>query len=378
MYIIKIDYYIIIKYYYIKMIIDYKIDLDKFNFIKNIKTDYLPYVIEEIFNIGYSNYVKSFIKHEIAQSFEETNIITENKNTSKGQLGESVVYDIIVNKFPDYQVENTSKIPYSGDIKLTLPSNNRIMVEVKNYNKTLDQEQVDKLKYDMKFSNIYYGIFISLNSGIVGKKRFELETFYYNKQTYCILYVPYGMHIHTPSKKYMISHNSIDESISNLTMKIEFSICIIESICNNYSKPYYNKLYNLDKNMDYLLDQLNIYYDDFRNIKNSVIKMEDNIKKSLESHINIIKDYEFTIKNNINKLINKKLNINNVNNKELLILIKKYSKNNWDILIDDIIYGKIICINNKYDLLFNYKNYMICDIFESLDECKKIIDNCFV
>jgi hypothetical protein len=161
-------------------------------------------------------------------------------------------------------------------------------------------------------------------------------------------------------------------------MKIEFSICIIESICNNYSKPYYNKLYNLEKNMDYLLDQLNIYYDDFRNIKNSVIKMEDNIKKSLESHINIIKDYEFTIKNNINKLINKKLNINNANNKELVILIKKYSKNNWDILIEDIIYGKIICINNKYDLLFDYKNYTICDIFESLDECKKIIDNCFV
>ena len=35
-----------------------------------------------------------------------------------------------------------------------------MIIEVKNYNKTIDQCEIDKLKFDMKFNKISYAIFI--------------------------------------------------------------------------------------------------------------------------------------------------------------------------------------------------------------------------
>lgn len=370
--------------------IKYEIDINKYTFLKNVSEKdslVLSSVIDEIFNLGYHHYIKSLtanatlaISNTNLKVESETNNITDNKTTSKGQLGENVVYDILVEKFSDYQIENMSKIPHSGDIQVELGSKNKIIVEVKNYNKTIDQEQIDKLKFDMKYSNIYYSIFISLNSGIVGRKRFELETFYFNKQNYIILYIPYAMHKSIPSKKYMISHNSIDESISNLTFKVEFSICIMTSIAEKFSKPYFNRLqYEQTKNLDHLIDEFNKFYDEYRLIKNSAVKMEDSIKKSLESHVNVIKDYENNIRNNINKLINKKINLCKENYETNIldhkIVIKEYCKNNWNILSNNTIYGKIIFINNKYDLLFKFKDIIIQKEFDNFESCEKILLN---
>jgi hypothetical protein len=377
--------------------IKYEIDINKYTFLKNVSEKdslVLNSVIDEIFNLGYHHYIKSLItitNTTLAISTNtkvesEINNITDNKTTSKGQLGENVVYDILVEKFPDYQIDNMSKIPHSGDIQVEIASKNKIIVEVKNYNKTIDQEQIDKLKFDMKYSNIYYSIFISLNSGIVGRKRFELETFYFNKQNYVILYIPYAMHKSIPSKKYMISHNSIDESVSNLTFKVEFSICIMTSIADKFSKPYFNRLqYEQTKNLDHLIDEFNKFYDEYRVIKNSAVKMEDNIKKSLESHVSVIKDYENNIKNNINKLISKKIKVSNEEIVEIYkidkendinkIIIKKYSNNNWNILINNILYGKILLINKKYDLLFVLNNTIIQEEYDNFESCEKILYN---
>jgi hypothetical protein len=182
----------------------------------------------------------------------------------------------------------------------------------------------------------------------------------------------------------MISHNSIDESVSNLTFKVEFSICIMTSIADKFSKPYFNRLqYEKNKNLDHLIDEFNKFYDEYRIIKNSAVKMEDSIKKSLESHVSVIKDYENNIRNNINKLINKKINIfkdelvekvdnNNDINK---IVIKKCSKNNWNIMINNVLYGKILFINKKYDLLFVFNKTIIQQEFNNLESCEKILYN---
>jgi len=68
-----------------------------------------------------------------------------------------------------------SKVPHSGNILITLLTGIKIMVEVKNYNKIIDQEQIDKLKFDMRYNNIKGALFVSLNSGIVGKKNLRLN-----------------------------------------------------------------------------------------------------------------------------------------------------------------------------------------------------------
>lgn len=350
-----------------------QIDLNKYSILNKLDKEYLPFVLDEIFSIGYNIWVKNFIRNDIISN-ESQNIITESKlSSSKGQQGENVVIDLIIEKFKDVQVENTSKLPHHGDIQLILSNGKKVIVEVKNYNNTINQEQIDKLKFDMKFCSINYAIFVSLNSGIVGRKRFELESFYYENSNYYILYLPYSMHKTIPTRKYMISHNSQEESIYNLSLKIEFSICILQSISDSVIKLNNSKIINTD--LDYLISEFNYFFDEFKVVKNSCNKLEENIKKNIDSHLGVIKEYEFNIKNKINLLIQKKLN--NKFNKKIYnhdVQIISNTKNDWDLFYDGNLIGKITWFNLQYDLVIKNNKYFIHEFFNSLDECIEFIN----
>ncbi len=351
-----------------------QIDLDKYSILKKIDKEYLPFVLDEIFNIGYNTWVKNFIKNEISVEGLQ-NTITESKlSSSKGQVGENIVIDLIIDKFKDVQVENTSKIPHHGDIQLILTNGKKVIVEVKNYNNTINQEQIDKLKFDMKFCSITYAIFVSLNSGIVGKKRFELESFYHENSNYYILYLPYSMHKTIPTRKYMISHNSQEESIFNLGLKIEFSLCILQSISDSVIKLNNSKIINTD--LDYLLHEFNSFFDEFKSVKNSCNKLEENIKKNIESHLTVIRDYEFSVKNKINLLIEKKLGkkLNRkIYNKNIQIVSN--TTNDWDLYYGVNHIGKITWFDSQYDLVIKKNKYYVHDFFDSLDECIEFINS---
>lgn len=322
----------------------YNISLEKYELLKKIDKDLLSYTVEEIFEIGYSTYIKNFVKKsfELENSITSNNI-TDSKNKDKGSHGENIVYDIVVNKFHDLQVEDMSKKPHSGDINLTFPSKKKMILEVKNYNKTVDIEQVDKLKYDMKYSKIHYAIFLSLNSGIVGKKKFELESFFIDGVLSFILYIPYCFQKSIPNKKNIIIYNSYEESVNNLTIKIEFAISIIENLSNNINdyKSFENNFYI--KNNDIMIEQLNSIYDEFKAIKKSYQKLEENITKNLNTHLSSMKDFEFSIKKKINSLISDKLGSNNKK-----LLIEQSSENIWNIRLNKKICGRISFISNEY------------------------------
>ncbi len=130
----------------------YNIDLNKFKLLGNISPDFIEFALDDIFNLGYNNWVKNFIKNDPnilinsnSNQNQTDNNITDSKLTSKGQSGENIVLDILKDKFPDYLIENTSKLAHHGDIQVTTTNKIKIIVEVKNYNKTVDQEQIDKL-----------------------------------------------------------------------------------------------------------------------------------------------------------------------------------------------------------------------------------------
>ena len=363
-------------------LINYKISKLKYPLLEQIDGYKIPFVIDEIFELGYNYYLKNLIKIDIQNNLSQvsntiTNTITESKlSTSKGGIGENLVMDILIDRFSTYQINNTSKIPHSGDIQLTVPSGNKIIVEVKNYNKTIDQDQIDKLKFDMRFSNITGAIFISLNSGIVGKKRFELETFKYNMQDYYIIYIPYSMHKILPNKKNIITHNSIDDSICNLTIRLEFGICIMQNIIDKIKNNFIcsKNLSNID--LDFVTNQFNLFYDEFKIVKNSTNRLEENIKKNLESHTNSIKEFENLIIKKINKLIKKKITNYmefDIQIKNIKINLNEY--NNWNILIDNKFSGMVVKISNIYDLLLNYNKIIIDKQFNNFDECCNFIKN---
>jgi hypothetical protein len=141
-------------------IITYNINIEKYALLKKINPDYINVIIGDIFENGYNAYVRSLMN--TGEGVSISNAITEQKVSSvKGQIGENVVYDILVEKFPDFTIENTSKVGHCGDIQILLPNYSKVIVEVKNYNKTIDTSELDKLKYDMKFNKCNYAIFVS-------------------------------------------------------------------------------------------------------------------------------------------------------------------------------------------------------------------------
>ena len=109
---------------------NYQINLEKYNLLKKINPDYLATIIDDIFDNGYQQYIRNFIKNEsIVDNTIKNNNITENRYSStKGQSGENIVNDILLERFQDYNIENTGKIPHSGDFQLTLTNKNKLII----------------------------------------------------------------------------------------------------------------------------------------------------------------------------------------------------------------------------------------------------------
>jgi hypothetical protein len=96
-------------------------------------------------------------------------------SSQKGLEGEKIVSDIL-NKH--YEIKNTSKYAKAGDFHIKTEVG-QILVEVKNYSKTVGRMELEKFERDIARDNSIKGaIFISLDSQIVGYKEsvhFELE-----------------------------------------------------------------------------------------------------------------------------------------------------------------------------------------------------------
>ena len=108
------------------------------------------------------------------------------KSILKGNLGENLIQNIIHNNFPDDSLIDMSKTSGASDYHLHLSNGEIIMIESKNYKNVIPKKEIDKFKRDMKMGH-KIGIFISLSSSIVGKKRFEIENIN-DKQK--IIYIP--------------------------------------------------------------------------------------------------------------------------------------------------------------------------------------------
>jgi hypothetical protein len=358
---------------------------NKYKLLDKIDKEKLEFVIDEIFELGYSQYMKNLIKSDLANELQSntqtnlskpTNAITESKySTLKGSMGEDLVMDIIIEKFNNLCVENTSKIPHSGDIQVRLSSGNVIIIEVKNYNKTIDQEQLDKLKFDMMFNNVRGAIFLSLNSGIVGKKKFDLEIFKHNNNDCYILFMPYSMHKVIPDKKNIITHTDIEDSVNNLSVKLEFGLCIVQNIIDKSTQIINNKnISSID--LDFMVTQFNLVYAEFKTIKNSMRKLDENIRKSLDTHKNTIVEFEHTIVSKINNLIGTKLYSEDILNYEKKnIKIIKNNKKMYDVSINNVLFGRIIEISNSFDVFVNYNSNIINKQFDNFDDCKLFVKN---
>lgn len=296
-----------------------QIDDEKFPELFNVKNELIGNKCYEIFETGYklsypnvttlqetseNNLQTCIIKHEMDKlnnKFDNdklnekmdafTNVVQDlfgiNYNsTRKGKIGEDFVYTLINNKFKDYTIEITRNKPHHGDGIIKIPSDPpvKIMLEIKNYSTNIDSDELDKLLYDMKYTNTHYSIFLSLKSSFVGKKRLEINSFTLDDNEYTVIFVPFALD----------DPNKIENAIVLAEQIIKMNIC-------NKNKFQYDKLY---KNINSHLQEIDSIYHKLGELKSHYLKTEANIKHQLSDHYKIIREHEFHTKNTINKVWN--------------------------------------------------------------------------
>lgn len=89
-------------------------------------------------------------------------------SSTKGQIGESGLNEVLSTYLKGYSITNTEKTPHSGDFIIE-QNNNKIMIDSKLYKKTVGKTEIDKLVRDMEENKITSGILISTTSSIANK-----------------------------------------------------------------------------------------------------------------------------------------------------------------------------------------------------------------
>jgi hypothetical protein len=366
------------------------VNLDEYPELKNIQaTKNFQNILQTIFRLGYNTYfnsisnnleyysVKNDLMTTLNTSIQPLNDLTKslyglNTSTKKGDITEALIEDVIVKQFPEYNYDVKRGIAHHADGELTSPSGLKALVEVKNYNSTVPEDEVDKFKYDLSYRKINYGLFISTKSGIQYQKPFSYEKYEKDGNTYHIVYV---------SKIFEEQH------------KVYTGVLLLENIYKFIKK---NDVYGLDKTIMKNLRKIEKVIEEFSLIKNKYLEMESNIKKSLDDYYGIIRDAEYKMKEQFNdiwdsivddnnkliKYTEKEQIINSGGKKIQNILDKTLSKFNDDfkfVVNEDgninILYKlKSVCIIVQYKLkiVVRFLNYDMT--LSSINDDTKLLD----
>ena len=237
---------------------DLKLNINSFNI--DDKINKLTSIIEDLFGIS-------------------------NTSNKKGEISEDFIYTLFENKFKNYCYDKKRHIPHNADGELNSPSGLKCLVEVKNYNKSIDQKEIDKFKFDLYHTNINFGLFISLKTGIIGKKNIDYEKIKHNNEDFHIVYI---------------------SNTANDSAKLESSILLLESIYkfnkNSNSKNdvdwIYNSVISHIKDLNKLIDKTTLLRDQF-------YLAEKNIKSNLDNYHFFLRNYESELKIKMKEIWNK-------------------------------------------------------------------------
>jgi hypothetical protein len=93
--------------------VDISLSKNKYPIFDKIKNEHLEFVISEIIELGYNQYMKNLIKSDLQLTNNQNNqintinSITESKYSSiKGSQGENIVIDILIDKFTKFISES--------------------------------------------------------------------------------------------------------------------------------------------------------------------------------------------------------------------------------------------------------------------------------
>tara|TARA_B110000908_G_C10254981_1_gene454768 strand:- start:1740 stop:2900 length:1161 start_codon:yes stop_codon:yes gene_type:complete len=345
--------------------------MDSFNYTITITKEKFPQLFEmkkknrtrmigNMLELGYSCYFRDpsdFDENQvpehlvgIAQNKEVMDVLNRltgicNNSSKKGTFAENIIANYINEHYLDCVYEDKSNVPHSGDGWLITP-NNTIMIESKNYQTNISINELNKMERDMLENKITYGIFLSLQSDLIGFKPIDFHTFKNkNGDEYFIFIV--GRLVNNISL--------IDiaiKFINSLNQKTLINFDIVESF-NNIKDDIndLNKIIKLNDN----------YVEKVSETKNSINKMLSTLEKEIREYSHKSK----IIIDSIIKTLNK--NITGTVNSNVSSIFKKYKNHNMYILLKKIIEN--IKINN---IIYCLDKYGIINMKQHNDEIGNI------
>jgi len=244
----------------------------------------------EVMNSKISNQITSSLYNFIGtinSNVEQLNTTTKelyglSKSNKKGDIFENTIEYIFKTTFLDYSYTNTSGIAHNADGMIIGPSGLRALVEMKNYTNTVNTEQIDKLKYDMKVTGIQYALMMSTSSAIQGKKNIDIEVFIHQDVSYTIVYIGY---------------------IFEQTHKINTGLLLLEHLYKLSDKTNIQdnskKIHNMIISD---LEQLEELINSMSQLKIKYQSMEKIFKDQLDGFYCILRETEFSLKSSIDRI----------------------------------------------------------------------------
>jgi len=312
-------------------VITVSIDLNQNDFPRlfELNKNSLLDVINKIITLGYNSYFPEIKDTNIIIDSNTNkmdtldlliNKLTGVSNNSKkiGIFGENYIHDLIAKNFIGMSYQQTGEIDHSGDGLITLNNGSEILVEIKNYSTTINDDEINKFTHDMKVTKRKFGLFISLGTKINKMKIIDLKTFIYENDIYYQFYI-----------------SNLNEDLHRLEVGI-LLLQVLSEYNNQQIKEFILDESIKDK-LNLLIEQIN----DNEVLRGCFLDTEKEIRNSLNIFYQKLRDNHMNMENKI---------------KNIFTCLKD---NNIINLPDDI---------KENELLIKYKNTKICNIL------KKTID----
>ncbi len=178
-------------------------------------------------------------------------------STHKGRLGEEELYTVLNNIYNNAEITNTSGLKAHGDFIMKRFDKPEIMIENKEYSYNIPKEEISKFIRDIDSLNMS-GIFLSQHSGIAFKQNFQIDLNNGNILIY-------------------IQNCNYDSD------KIKLAVDIIDNLSSKLQDLNMNEE-NIVISKD-ILDDINCYYRNFINQKDSLQLILKDFTKKMNSQI---------------------------------------------------------------------------------------------
>lgn len=259
---------------------------DNFQLLESIpKNPQLNTIQHQMNNIQNSVYSYQKTCDTMKDVLENNNLFMSNA-ANRGKIGESYVEEIIKEEFPNITIKNTTGSGHEGDLQLQMNLGEDIMIEIKNYSRTVPGKEVEKFYQDMNRTQIKWGIFYSLASPISHISKFSIKK---TRNCYALIIPECGFR----------------KDVILLGLQVLFIQMEMSKIRDNtYQMDYYERTLNS------IYEQLERYIDSLNNlqrIRYDYDKMKSTINNSLEKHSISLLEFEKTTQyhlHSLKKLVN--------------------------------------------------------------------------